>query len=188
MPGDAEATRRRLIAAAIEEFAAYGLAGGRVDRIAVAAKANKAQIYHYFGSKDALFDAAFEAIVTDIITDVPPDPGDIVAYAGRLFDSYEHQPDLRRIATWRRLERGAPHPQLSHLVENNRTDIAAIAQAQKDGHLSSHFQAAELLTMVLTLAAMWMSQTPELAQALQNVSRVRRREVIVDAVKAILAT
>jgi hypothetical protein len=91
------------------------------------------------------------------------------------------------IATWRRLERGAPHPHLDHLVENNRTDIAAIAQAQQDGHLSSHFQAIELLAMVLTLAAMWMSQTPELTQALQKVSRVRRREVVLDAVKAILA-
>jgi heme exporter protein D len=42
--------------------------------------------------------------------------------------------------------------------------------------------------MVLTLAAMWMSQTPELTQALQKVSRERRREVVIDAVTAILAT
>ena len=47
MPGDAQATRGHLIAAAIEEFSARGLAGGRVDRIAAAAHANKAQIYHY---------------------------------------------------------------------------------------------------------------------------------------------
>jgi hypothetical protein len=35
---------------------------------------------------------------------------------------------------------------------------------------------------------MWMWQTPELTQALRKVSRARRREVVVDAVKAILAT
>jgi AcrR family transcriptional regulator len=47
---DAEATRQRLLDAAAEEFAARGIAGARVDRIAQAARSNKAQIYHYFGS------------------------------------------------------------------------------------------------------------------------------------------
>jgi len=188
MPGDAQATQLRLIAAATAEFAAHGLAGARVDRIAAAAGANKAQIYHYFGSKDQLFDVIFRKLVVDTTRTVPLDPLDLPGYAGRLFDSFEQQPDLRRIATWRRLERGAPHPQLDHLVENNRADVASIAQAQKDGHLSSHFQAVELLTMVLTLAAMWMSQTPELTQALQQVSPARRREVVIDAVEAILVT
>src|SRR5215471_13677885 len=129
MPGDAEATRRRLIAAAIEEFAAYGLAGGRVDRIAAAAQANKAQIYHYFGSKDDLFDAVFRQLVVDTISEVAMDPHDLPDYAGRLYDAYHRQPELRRIATWRRLERAAPHPLLDELVANNRTDVAAIARA-----------------------------------------------------------
>ena len=54
---DAEATKARLLAAATAEFAAYGVAGARVDRIAGAAQANKQLIYAYFGSKDDLFDA-----------------------------------------------------------------------------------------------------------------------------------
>ena len=96
MPGDAQATQQRLIAAATAEFAAHGLAGARVDRIAAAAAANKAQIYHYFGSKDQLFDAIFRKLVVDTTRAVPMDPLDLPGYAGRLFDSYEHQPDLRR--------------------------------------------------------------------------------------------
>ena len=68
MPGrDAEATRQRLITAARAEFAEHGIAGARWDRIAAAANANKAQIYHYFGSKDRLFDAVWEAVVQQII-------------------------------------------------------------------------------------------------------------------------
>jgi hypothetical protein len=39
------------------------------------------------------------------------------------------------------------------------------------GRVSDQFDAAELLTMVLTLAAMWMSQTPELTEILQRHSR-----------------
>ena len=57
---DAAATRRRLIDAARAEFAQYGIAGSRVDRIAANAGANKAQIYNYFGSKDQLFAAVWE--------------------------------------------------------------------------------------------------------------------------------
>jgi AcrR family transcriptional regulator len=187
MPGDAEATKRRLLAAATGEFAAHGLAGARVDRIAAAARANKAQIYHYFGSKDELFDAVFRGFVADTIRAVPMDADDLPGYAGRLFDSYARQPELRRMATWRRLERDAPHPPLEAIVENNRADIAAIARAQREGRVSSHFSAAELLTMALTLAAMWMSQTPELSGMLRRQSHARRRAVVVDAVRAILA-
>ena len=54
---DAQATRRRLLDAACAEFAQYGMAGARVERIAEAAGSNKAQIYHYFGGKAQLFDA-----------------------------------------------------------------------------------------------------------------------------------
>jgi AcrR family transcriptional regulator len=159
----------------------------RADRIADAAGSNKAQIYHYFGSKDALFDAVFHQLVIDTISAVPMDARDLPDYAGRLFDAYERNPELRRIATWRRLERGAPHPPLEPLFENSRADIASIAQAQKEGHIPTRFAAIELLTIVLTLAAMWMAQTPELTRVLQRLSRVRRRTVVVDAVKAILA-
>ena len=116
-----------------------------MDRIAAAAKANKAQIYHYFGSKDRLFDAAFEAIVVEIIADVPPEADDLVGYAGRLFDNYERRPDVRRMAAWRRLERGEAHPPLEPIVKSNRASIRAIAEAQTAGKISSHFAPVDLL-------------------------------------------
>ena len=43
-----------------------GLAGGRVDRIAAAAAANKRAIYDYFGDKEGLFDAAVSRVVGDL--------------------------------------------------------------------------------------------------------------------------
>jgi len=63
---DAEATRKRILAAAKREFARYGLGGARVDRIAERAKANKRMIYHYFGSKEELFTAVVEEAYSDI--------------------------------------------------------------------------------------------------------------------------
>ncbi|MGH8740198.1 MAG: TetR/AcrR family transcriptional regulator [Burkholderiales bacterium] len=53
-------TRARILEAASQEFARYGLGGARVDRIAVRAGANKRMLYYYFGDKDGLFLASLE--------------------------------------------------------------------------------------------------------------------------------
>src|SRR5918911_2945455 len=52
---DALATQRRILNAALKEFAAKGIAGARVDAIAARARTNKRMLYYYFGSKDGLF-------------------------------------------------------------------------------------------------------------------------------------
>jgi len=54
-PRDPEATKERILAAALHEFSAKGISGARVDAIATRAKVNKRMLYYYFGSKDALF-------------------------------------------------------------------------------------------------------------------------------------
>jgi AcrR family transcriptional regulator len=80
---DAARTKQRLLDAARDEFAEYGIAGGRVERIAAAARCNKALIYAYFDSKDALFDAAFAAHVQAHLDRVNFDGTDLPDYAGR---------------------------------------------------------------------------------------------------------
>lgn len=56
-----EASRAAIIAAATDEFAAHGLGGARVDRIAERAGVNKRMLYYYFGEKEGLFLAVLEA-------------------------------------------------------------------------------------------------------------------------------
>ena len=53
-PGE-PGTRDRLFAAAATEFAARGFAGANVDRIALAARVNKAMLYYHFKSKAGLY-------------------------------------------------------------------------------------------------------------------------------------
>ena len=50
-------TRARILSAALQEFAANGFAGARVDAIARRAAINKRMLYHYFGDKEGLFRA-----------------------------------------------------------------------------------------------------------------------------------
>jgi AcrR family transcriptional regulator len=52
---DAEATKRRLIAAAEAEFAAQGYQGARLRNIAHEAGVQAALIHHYFGDKQGLY-------------------------------------------------------------------------------------------------------------------------------------
>jgi len=58
----ADQTRSRILEAATSEFSAHGLAGARTERIAESAGVNKALLYYYFRSKDALYAAALEAV------------------------------------------------------------------------------------------------------------------------------
>ncbi len=52
--------RLRILEAAKQEFAAHGLAGARVDRIAAKAGANKRMLYYHVGKKDDLYLAVLE--------------------------------------------------------------------------------------------------------------------------------
>src|SRR5215472_16712317 len=55
-------SRDRVFAAAAAEFAARGFAGANMDRIARAARLNKAMIYYHFAGKTALY----RAILSDM--------------------------------------------------------------------------------------------------------------------------
>jgi AcrR family transcriptional regulator len=55
---DSNASRAAILQAALNEFAASGFEGARVDRIAAKAGVSKPLLYDYFGDKDDLYAAA----------------------------------------------------------------------------------------------------------------------------------
>jgi AcrR family transcriptional regulator len=187
MAGDAETTRRKLLDAASAEFAAYGIAGARVDRIAEAAGCNKALIYHHFTNKDGLFDAVFNEICESTVRETPLDATDLPGYAGKLFDRYEARPEVARLATWYRLERGGDSAPLQLVLDSTRNKIAKITEAQRNGELPSHFSPVDLLGLVTHVAVLWAANTPEYQSLAAKQSRAHRRRVVTDAVAALLA-
>ncbi|MFG3283252.1 TetR family transcriptional regulator [Streptomyces sp. NPDC048111] len=106
MAYDSAATKERILTAAATEFAAHGVAGARVDRIAAQAKANKRAIYDYFGDKSRLFAAVLERLMADLAQAVPPGDDDLPAYAERLFDYHRAHPEALRLLMWEALELG----------------------------------------------------------------------------------
>ena len=69
---DPEGMRLRILEAAKQEFAAHGLAGARVDRIAVKAGANKRMLYYHVGKKDELYLAVLEGAYEKIRSAATP--------------------------------------------------------------------------------------------------------------------
>lgn len=152
MRRDANATRQRILEVATAEFARHGIAGARVDRIAAAAGCNKAMLYAYFESKDRLFDAVFDAVVARNVSDVPIDADDLPEYAARLSDQYARYPEVVRLATWDRLERGGAGARTPVVVEASAHKVAEIERAQGAGLVSGHLPAATLLDLVYAVA------------------------------------
>ena len=148
------ATRRRIVEAAIAEFARYGIAGARVERIVGDARTNKAQLYAYFGSKERLFDAVFLESLEHIADAVTFDATDLADWAVRLYDEYLENPDLIRLATWARLER-SPEGRVAPEVEKfDDAKIRAIAQAQADGIVRSG-DPYDLMALVIAMSMTW---------------------------------
>ena len=183
---DAQATRRRLLDAAYSEFAQYGIAGARVDRIAEAADSNKAQIYHYFGGKAQLFDAVCELAMQQMEAEVPFDPYDLPGYAGRLVRLHERRPEIMRLCTWQRLERTDADPSPAG-VTYARTEIDAIAQAQKNGDLPAYFHPGFLLGLVLHVATGWVSVSPEFEAAINVPDTEERARHVENAIRTLLS-
>jgi TetR/AcrR family transcriptional regulator len=109
---DAERSRRQLLAAAFDEFAAKGYAGARVHEIAARAGVNKQLINYYFGGKEGLYralqrewlarEATFhdpsysaqdvsETYLRDILTD--PRGTRLLMWRGLTYAAGEDEPD-----------------------------------------------------------------------------------------------
>ena len=151
MKRDAQATRQRIFEAATAEFARCGIAGARIDRIAAASNSNKAMIYAYFGSKDELFDAVGVEQISRHMNDVPMDAGNLPEYAAKVVEHYRQHPEIMRLVTWARLERGPEAGKLTGLLDSYQRKVEALAQAQQEGVVSDRFPAAMLLELILAL-------------------------------------
>ena len=63
----ADHTKARILEAAVREFSENGLAGARTEQIAEIAGVNKALLYYYFKSKEALYQAALESVAQRVL-------------------------------------------------------------------------------------------------------------------------
>ena len=156
--GKADATKERILEAALAEFSAYGIAGARVDRIARTAGCNKNLIYVYFENKETLFTTVLRLHLTRVYSDLAVTPEDLPGYAGRVFDFAMENPDLMRLMAWSNLEEQATEP--AERAKVHGAKVTELADAQAAGTLNTALPPDFLLTAVMTLATAWTAANP----------------------------
>lgn len=171
------------MAAATAEFAQHGLAGARVERIATAASANPAQLYHYFGNKEALFDAAFWSYVRTNTDTIPLDAHDLPGWAVAIHDNYLHDPTLVRLATWARLEREPTGDLFARRGGIHQWTLDRIATAQQAGVLIDTIEPIDLFCLLIAMAGAWAQTSITIAGTPDDTDDDRRRTALADTVK-----
>jgi TetR/AcrR family transcriptional regulator len=119
-------TRRRLLKAAIRLFSTFGYHAVSVDQIVEAAGVNKRMVYHYYGSKEAIYQAALVDVYSRIeqveFHAVQPG-GTPVDKLSRLLESYflflDDNPDFVRLLLWENLEKGKHIVKPNHLLSKD---------------------------------------------------------------------
>lgn len=130
---DAERSRRALLAAALDEFAAKGFAGARVQDIADRAGVNKQLINYYFDSKEGLYRELQRKWVEREATFADPElPLDELA-ARYLHDALA-DPRLLRLVIWRGLSDSTEQPPDETPASQ---DLSRMRRRHADGELAA---------------------------------------------------
>jgi len=140
-----ETSRERLLTAAAEEFAARGFAGANVDRIAKAARVNKAMIYYHFKSKAALYREILHdmfAAVADGVAAVDAstaDPEDkIRAFVDAIATAAEARPHFPPI-WFREIAEGGTHLDAGTLAHVTGI-VKTLGRIVQEGHSMGRFE------------------------------------------------
>ncbi len=197
-----QASRARILSAARVEFVAFGLNGARVDRIAEKSSVNKNLIYHYFGSKAALYLAVLERIYADLrasqqdknLRNLPPIEG-MSRLVSNTFDHFVATPELIRLMSIENIHNG------EHLKSSKSTkplyrgllDTIQIllTRGQAEGVFRANVDAVDLYLSISGLAYFFLSNQHTLSwllgRDLATRRRVqRRRQHVVDMVLSYL--
>jgi AcrR family transcriptional regulator len=155
-------SRERILQAAIEEFAANGFAGARIDRICRKADINVRMLYHFFGSKRGLLKAVLSEIFMRRQVELAASPKRLGALLRLYLHGYSVDRRRVRLLEWEALEFGlgkAPY-ELTNLEvrqEVTRRRIEAIRELQKDGGAPRGIDAELLYVMFVALTIYPMS-------------------------------
>jgi AcrR family transcriptional regulator len=162
---DPEATKARILAAAVREFSAKGISGARVDAIATRARVNKRMLYYYFESKEGLFR---EILRRRLAEGAEKLRASNVADPDRLADRTARLPNQReytRLTMWEALETNPERPVNAEMRRGLYTDwVEAVREEQRAGRLPDDLDAAQLVLseVCLTMGPFLLPQLTQL--------------------------
>jgi AcrR family transcriptional regulator len=180
--------RDTILSAARSEFAQYGLAGARIDRIAKSAGASKERLYAHFGDKEALFRSVVAADAAEFFAAVRLRPDAVPEFVGGIYDLACRRPEHVRMITWANLEGLAIDPPTIEDRESVLTrDIGVIEAAQAAGHVDAAWRPMDLLVLLFGLALAWAQSPHPGAITADREVMATRRAAAVEAARRIVA-
>jgi len=185
-PAASDPTRDRVLEAARREFAANGIFGARIDRIAKSAQTSKDRLYAHFRSKEQLYAQVAMSEINRLRETVGFDAYDLPASAGRLFDYFAHNEDGFRLLSWGRLEQSPADALAPERVAALQEAIDQIRQAQANGAIDASWEPFDVKALVGQIAMCHLA-IPELkaaaAMAICEPALDDRRAAVVKAVR-----
>jgi TetR/AcrR family transcriptional regulator len=154
---DAERTKRKLLEAAMTEFAANGYDGARVGEIAARAGVNKQLISYYFGGKEGLYRAMQREWLDDERAQNDPDvpPEDVLR--SYLRDNLR-DPRIGRFVLWQALTEDMPEEESQEDIDG---ELERMRVRQARGEIASDLDpaAVQIALMGLTIAPIIFRRT-----------------------------
>lgn len=149
----ADATKERILSAAVEEFSERGFSGARVDDIATRAGCNKALLYQHYGDKEHLFNLVLQCKMNELWT-IEPDQDNLAESAGAFFDFHAANPWLSRLLQWEALNFGSgPVPNEALRRAHFKRHVAQIREAQARGKIDASLDPEQTLVTLIGLIA-----------------------------------
>ncbi|MGY4857203.1 TetR family transcriptional regulator [Cryobacterium sp. AP23] len=190
-PKEPEPTRQRILEAARIEFAAHGLAGARIDRIARAASASKERLYAYYRHKADLFDAVLELNLEEFAAAVAHGGETLAEFAGSLYDHSVSHPEHLRMIDWARLERQDILAEPSARISDFHTEqVRGIQALQAAGVVDPGWDPDHLTALVFGIVSCWIHEPAAAFSALPAPdagTNAARRASVVRAVERLVA-
>lgn len=180
--------RDTILTAARSEFARFGLAGARIDRIARAASASKERLYAHFRDKETLFRSVVAADSAEFFAAVAVRPDAVPEFVGDIFDLACRRPEHLRMITWANLEGLTLDPPPAHEWDSvPDRDIRAIEEAQAAGYVDAAWQPIELLVVLIGVGLCWAQSPHPDARTSDPAVLAARRAAVVEAARRIIA-
>lgn len=158
---DPEATRERILNAALREFAAGGFAGARIQSIARRAGVNARMLYHYFGDKDDLFRAILRRRFAERPIQPTGSPAGLASQMADWFRRVVANPDWVRLTQWEALE-AAQGPVVEEEERRRRWAVAVerIRAEQDAGRLAVDLDPDLMLIALVGLTTFPVASAP----------------------------
>ncbi|ATA19589.1 TetR family transcriptional regulator [Gibbsiella quercinecans] len=166
MAWDTEGTKRKILNAAVVQFAELGPDGATIELVAKTAGVNKERVYKYFGDKQSLFKTVLSEELAKVAQAVAIEAltvEDIGEYAGRAYDYHREHPELNRLLRWEGLVLNGKVPDEDVRRKFYIVKTQAIKDAQEAGIVTRDFDADHLAFLILGLAG-WWAALPQVAR------------------------